>query len=346
MARKIPKSVARREIPAVEANDPALLAARTRHAASDRSNGAAGGAWAAAGTAVLSAEVRKLQDDRTNRLLSGNYVVELAPDQIEDEVGSDRSSRWIDDPSFLALKTSIKENGQDVPIQVTPADPDWVPLFNETDGVVLEGIRFKIISGRRRLAALREIERKVRAVCVCVEKQVATFEQLHRRYRENAERENLTLFDELMAIGELFAQSKLQGEKITGRGLARLLSAPEAKISRAKAVFEHRDRIFEELAEPHLLTLHQLDTVIPALRSGAPLPEIAEAPTKIENQHLSKRPKQPETLKRTQIIRGRKIVAKARAGKITLDLGAEADVDQNFLDKLLLFIQTEKRTIE
>lgn len=342
MARKIPKSVARRESLAVDANDPALVAARTRHAASDKSNGGGGGAWASAGTAVLTSEVKRLQSDRLDRLLSGNYVIELDAGQIEDDVGSDRSSNWIDDPSFAALKISIEENGQDVPIQVTPADPDWVPTFNETDGLMLDGIRFKLISGRRRLAVLRLLERSVRAVCVRVEEDIATFDQLHRRYRENAERENLTLFDELMAIGELFDQAKQQGEKITGRDLARLLSAPEPKVSRAKAVFQHRERIFEEFRDPHLLTLHQLDAIIPALRSGGPFPDL-DAPAQVPDRKPAPEQRQRSvTLKRTQIIRGRKIVAKARAGKITLDLGSEADIDQHFLDKLLLFIQTEK----
>lgn len=148
-----------------------------------------------------------------------------------------------------------------------------------------------------------------------------------------------------MAIGELFSHAKTLGEKITGRSLAKMLNVSEAKISKARAIYDNRDRISAEVQAPHRLTLHQLDEIIPALRAGASLPELEgearEVDTAESPRPVVERKERVKTLKRTQIIRGRKIVAKARKGKITLDLGDGSEVSETFLDRILLFIQTE-----
>lgn len=342
MARKIPKSFINRNSDAVQVDDPVLQEARSRH-----SSGATdGGAWMKAGAVVMSSELEKLQKERLKQLLSGDLVILLSPDQIEDEVGTDRSTDWMSDEAFQTLKSSIEMNGQDVPIQVAPVDPEWAPVFNETDGVVTGGVKFKVIGGRRRLEAVRQLGQKVRAVCVQVDRKQSDFDQLHRRYRENTERENLTLFDELMAIGELFSHAKTLGEKITGRSLAKMLNVSEAKISKARAIYDNRERISAEVPEPHRLTLHQLDEIIPALRAGKSLPKIegegTTTPVATIPELPAVRKERIKTLKRTQVIRGRKIVAKARNGKITLDLGDGTEISETFLDRILLFLQTEQ----
>lgn len=342
MARKLPKRlVAKQPGEAVPEDDPLLQEARARHASVDIN--ASGGAWGRAGAHVATQQLSKLQQERIDALRAGALVVELDPAQVQDEVGSDRNTDWDDDEAFEQLRASIEVNGQDVPIQVQPLDPDWQPVFDEANGLVLSGVRFAVIGGRRRLAVARTLDRSVKAVLVPSSKEMG-FDQLHRRYRENVERENLSLFDELMSIGEMFSHEKTFGEKMTGRALAKRLSVSEPKVSKGRALYDNRERVFAEIDEPHLLTLHQLDAIIPALRSGDPLPA-AEAES---DDELSKKSMQTKaavvtapSVKRTQIINGKKIVARARRGKISLDLGPSSECDEKFLDRLLLFIQTE-----
>lgn len=345
MAKKLPRSMAHRTAVRIDADDPVLKEARARYGAPASTETSSGGAWAQAGASVMSTELQKLQDERIERLLSGNLVFEIGVEQVEDTIGSDRSNKWIEEESFEILKNSIRQNGQDVPVQVVPLDPAWQPAYNETDGIVLKGVRFSVVSGRRRVEALRQLGRKVKAVCAQIVEERPSLDQLHRRYRENVERENLSLFDEFLAVGEMFSHEKARNPDLTARAFARALAVPEPKLSRGRAIYDNRERLFAELAAPQSLTLHQLDRIIPALRAGDPLPDLdgERSAPRSGAARAGKGDARPAVqLKRTQIIKGRKIVAKARNGKITLDLGTDAGVNESFLDKLLLFIQTER----
>lgn len=338
MARKLPKrlvDVAPAE--QVAEDDPVLQEVRGRH--SSLTSGSSGGAWARAGAHVTAQQLTKLQKERLGALLSGSLVVKLEPSQVVDDIGSDRHTDWEADDAFHQLRDSIDRNGQDVPIQVQPVDAQWVPVFDEANGIVLNGVKFRVIGGRRRLAVARSLNVLVRAVLIPAQK-VEGFDELHRRYRENVERENLSLFDELMSIGEMFSHEKTFGEKMTGRSLAERLSVSEPKVSKGRAIFDHKERIFREVEEPHKLTLHQLDAIIPSLRSGEALPNLAEEVTKPSAPKASH--SRPQSIKRTQIINGKKIVARAKGGKISLDLGHDGGCDAKFLDRLLLFIQAEQ----
>ena len=340
MAKKLPRNIVRGAMAPVAEDDEALRKARERFGSRETVE-AERGAWAQAGNAVRRTELARLQGERIEKLLAGDLVFELDPAQIEDTVGSDRSTLWKEDEAFEALKASIAENGQDVPVQVAPADGPWEPVFDETDGIVTKDVRFTIIGGRRRLEALRQIGRKVRAVCVSLNPEEPSFDSLYRRYRENAERENLSLLDEFLSLGEMFSHAKTLDPKVTGRTVAVRLGVTEPRVSRGRVLFENRDRLFEELDAPHHLTFHQIDALIPALRKGDPLPSFKEqeTPEKGENAQPAPKRRTISTLKRTQIIKGRKITAKARAGKITIDLGSESKIDETLLDHLLLFIQ-------
>jgi len=340
MAKKLSRSLTKRSSAAISNDDPVLTEARARHGGGPLEESR--GAWARAGSMVISAELEKLQAERIENLLSGNLVIELDPEQVDDVIGSDRRDGWMTDEAFEVLKASIRENGQDVPIQVTPADVSWTPTFSEADGLEFGSVSFEIVSGRRRLEAARELGFKVRAICVRSDDDAA-LDELHRRFRENVERQNLTLVEELLAIGEMFSHEKTSARKITGRSLAKLLNVAESKVSRARAVYDNRDRLFDEIPDFKDLSLHQLDRLIPALRNGETLPPVDETKSTTNEQKsvsTKGKDKNDAALKRTQIIKGQKIVAKSRKGKITLDLGASAEIDERFLDKLLLFIQT------
>ncbi len=346
MAKKLPRSITRVGNTAVPEDDEALKKARERFGSKEALDSGRG-AWAQAGASVMSSELEKLHAERIAKLLSGDLVIELDPAQVVDEAGSDRSNQWVEDEAFDALKASIADNGQDVPIQVSPVGGRWNPVFDETDGIVTKGITFAVISGRRRLEAIRQLGKTVRAVCVPLDSGEPSFDQLYRRFRENAERENLSLLDEFLSIGEMFSHAKTLDPKTTGRMIAKKLGMPEPRVSRGRALFENKERLFREVASPHDLTFHEIDAIIPALRKGEKLPDLGKDAEK--GREASAAP--PHTtrsrvvpLKRTQIIKGRKITAKARLGKITIDLGDDAKVDEALLDHLLLFIQQKGRS--
>jgi len=337
MAKKLPRSIVRGGTAAVPEDDEDLRKARERFGSKDSGAGR-GGAWAQAGASVMSSELERLQAERIEKLLSGDLVFDLDPAQIVDETGSDRSNLWKDDEAFDALKASIAANGQDVPIQVSPVGERWAPVFDETSGIVTTGLRFAVISGRRRLEATRQLGRTVRAVCVSLDPEEPSFDQLYRRFRENAERENLSLLDEFLSIGEMFSHAKTLDPKANGRSVAKKLGIPEPRVSRGRALHDNRERLFREVDAPHDLTFHEIDAILPALRKGDPLPDLGKGGAP-DPATTTAPPVRVVPLKRTQIIKGRKITAKARLGRITIDLGDDAQVDETLLDHLLLFIQ-------
>ena len=342
MAKKLPRSIAQQPLQIVPVDDAELAQAREAHSSRDD---VAGGAWNAAGKAALGAELVKREHDLRGALLRGDLVFELTPSQIDDDVGSDRVGEWIGDEAFATLQDSIKANGQDTPIQVMPASADWQPKFDDQNRPLMADVRFKLISGRRRLEALRRLERNIRTVCVIKPDEGEQFDQLHRRYRENAERENLSLYEELVAIGELY-QAGVQAEpNLKAREFGKQISVSEAKVSKARSVFTHRGRIEAEIKDPTSLTLHAIDALLPALKAGDPLPKIDGKLEASKPSGASKRPSEQsgQSFTRTQIIMGKKIVAKARKGRVTIDLRQIPDVDESFLDKVLLFIAQQRR---
>ena len=266
MAKKLPRSIAQQPLKLVDPDDDVLAQAREAHASQDES---AGGAWNAAfGRAALGAELIKRQTElQLATVLRGDLVFELTPDQIDDEVGSDRIGDWINDESFTALKSSITQNGQDTPIQVMPSDPDWEPEFDQENQPITNGLRFQLVGGRRRVEVLKQLKRSIRTTCVPVPENQASFDQLHRRYRENAERENLSLYEEFIAIGELLESASNADPTLKARAFAKSMSLSEVKVSKAKAVFAHRLRIEDEIDDPNGLSLHSIDALLPGVES-------------------------------------------------------------------------------
>lgn len=108
---------------------------------------------------VASGSVRSLQDsfstfERENeelriRLLSGSVVIEVDPSLIDSSPVTDRFA-GADDSSFEALKTSIRERGQEIPI-----------LIREHPAKLG---RYQTAYGHRRVRAARELGRPVRAI--------------------------------------------------------------------------------------------------------------------------------------------------------------------------------------
>jgi len=93
----------------------------------------------------IEEESRALQE----ALATGASVVELDPNVIDTSFVQDRLPD-ADDPSFVALKESLREHGQEVPILVRP--------HPQREG------RYQAAYGHRRLLATRELGLKVKAV--------------------------------------------------------------------------------------------------------------------------------------------------------------------------------------
>lgn len=111
-------------------------------------------------------------DEIERRLAEGHTVVELDPGSIEPSFVQDRMPGDID-----GLTASIKEQGQQVPILVRP-HPDQTS-------------RYQVAFGHRRLRAVAELGRPVRAVV-----RDLTDEQLVvAQGQENNEREDLTFIE-------------------------------------------------------------------------------------------------------------------------------------------------------
>lgn len=121
---------------------------------------------------------RKLRET----LAAGEQVVELDPAQIERSPYSDRLSEGAtNDEDFAALKASIAEHGQQVPVLVRPhADADKAARgFYQT------------AYGHRRVQAARELERPVRAVVRALDDAALVLAQ----GKENAERRALSFIE-------------------------------------------------------------------------------------------------------------------------------------------------------
>jgi ParB family chromosome partitioning protein len=150
--------------------------------------------------------LRNAPDALEGRRLRGG-VSEIEPDQIE-------VSGRIGDRLQLGLsglKASIQKNGQRMPILVRP----------------IEGDRYSLIYGRRRLDACRELGIKVRAVVMEVEGDQALRDQL----LENQERRDLSFIERALVAAALLDGDHLQDSERTNKGVAEVLNLTEAGVS-------------------------------------------------------------------------------------------------------------------
>jgi ParB family chromosome partitioning protein len=115
-----------------------------------------------------------------------------------------------------SLKASIAKNGQRVPILVRP----------------LEGDRYSLIYGRRRLEACRELGIEVRAIVTEVEGDQALRDQL----LENQERRDLSFIERAMVAAALLEGDHLTEAESTNKGVAEVLNLTEAGVSQLLSV--------------------------------------------------------------------------------------------------------------
>lgn len=265
-----------------------------------------GGMWGGTAMNMLRQRLEDTRATLSDGILNGTVAIELLPSQIEDPNGSDRITGWEDDPEFAALVDNIKRRGQTQAIRVRPKNPDWQP---DHDRPLDTADQFIIQSGRRRLAACRQLDRKVVAVLSTVEGEAALAD-LEERFHENTMRKNLSGFEELLSVG-LIADAL--GD-LSQHEIAQRLSVSQNDVSLGRACVELHDRIIAEIdiaATPK----RAFREIIPRLRGK------------------SEGPKPPKT--KTQVSRAQNgdvhvAVKRAASGDLTVTLKAGA-VDPDWL---------------
>ena len=203
--------------------------------------------------------------DLAQAILDGTHEITLDPKQLNDPLGTDRHTNWQADDSFAALKDSIEQNGQDMPIRVWPTDPAWRP--DPLAPLNPKNTPFQIVAGRRRTAACAALGLKVRAVIAPRTKGASAnetrFDMLCQRFRENDARENLSPFERLTSIAALFeARTAIEGDTLSAAHFAKSLGIPQSAVSRARSLVKNRTAIEAACKTPHSQSYRGIESLI------------------------------------------------------------------------------------
>ncbi len=232
------------------------------------SKSAMGGMWAGSAMNMLKQRIEDVSGSLHAGVMAGTVIIDLDPDQIEEGIGSDRVTDWEKDEDFQQLVANIARRGQTQPIRVRPRYDDWQadpanPL--ETKDT------FLIQSGRRRLAACRELGIKVKAV-VGTKEGDGYMADLEERFHENTMRKNLNGFEELLSIGILAngMQDKTQAE------IAEHLGVAQGDISLGVSVALY-ERTIQEQVDVANTPKRAYRTIVPKLKRGESLAKVPPA---------------------------------------------------------------------
>lgn len=233
----------------------------TPEAASEPETPGMGGMWGGTALNMLKQRLVDTQQDITNGIMAGTLALELEPQQILDEVGSDRAGGWETDPEFQALVDNIKRRGQTQAIRVRPKRNGWQPN-PDAPLVVDPGIAFVIQSGRRRLAACKALGQKVRAV-ISTDMGDRALADLEERFHENTMRKNLNGFEELLSVGVIAdALGDLSQSEIATR-----LNVSQNDVSLGRACVEMHAQITAQIDTANT-PKRAYREIIPRLRAG------------------------------------------------------------------------------
>ncbi|PDT45154.1 plasmid partitioning protein RepB [Sinorhizobium fredii] len=235
---------------------------------------AASGAVKAMGLS-LGSITREAEEARTLReaLSQGERVVALDPAFVEASFIEDRlTDGEVDDPDFLALVESIRDNGQQSPILVRP--------HPEKQGY------YQTAYGHRRLKAVRRLELQVKAIV----RPLSDDELVLAQGKENAERRNLSFIERALFAAALAARGF--DRKVVGDALA----VQKSELSRLLQVAD---------GVPHQLAR----AIGPAPKAGrerwmaiGTLLEREEAREKAEEEIASSRFRAADTDQRFQLV--------------------------------------------
>ena len=287
-----------------------------------RSPAGAGNAWKAGALAQTRASLEQNRDQIAQDILSGRLELAINPNLISDPLGTDRRVDWIEQEAFKSLLRSIEVNGQDTPILVWPKDETWAPdPLNPTN---VEGVEFVMLTGRRRLAVAEQLGLPLRAVLAPSDKRegvTGKFEMLFFRFRENEEREDLSPFERLFSIGEMFEtlNASTEGHKLTAVLFAERVGVHESIISRARAVFRSRDAILNTFKNVYEMSFRDLQSALSTVSD--------------EKRASPKAKPKPKKMMVTRKIGNRKISITSINGKLSVS-AAGLKIDKKGLEGL------------
>jgi ParB family chromosome partitioning protein len=274
-------------------------------------------------------ELNILLQSQLQGILSGSIPVVISEDQIRDDLGTDRISNAPesqDDGSSLEdLTNNIRQRGLRTPIRVRPADLSWRP--DPENPFDMSGQEFLLQSGRRRLAACRDIGVQPIAFLSFPENQRADVEDLHERYFENVARRDLTTAERLFSIGLISARMP----NLSQSQAADILHTSQPMVSRGASLYQH----FEELSERLNLgeaNIAQIDAALKAIKKGSQSPQEASSAPNIDPSPL------PFTRKTVGVISAR--LSRASDGKAVLTLKAP-DVNALSIERLLEILEKQ-----
>ncbi|WP_255005914.1 replication protein [Roseovarius sp. M141] len=284
--------------------------------------GGAGSAWKAGAVEQNKAALNRAREKIAEDILNGHHELSLDWKMVTDRLGSDRRSDWQSQEAFHSLKDSIAANGQDTPIQVWPSDPDWKP--DPLDPENVDGVKFELITGRRRHAIAELLNMPLRAVLASPEKRGSEneeFELLFMRFRENEERENLGPFERLLSIGEMFENLKASSasSNVTAVSFAKRIGVHESIVSRGRSVFRDREQILNKFKNAYDLSFPELQKAVSSLAE----PKKAKA----------KAPAKPKKVIVTRSVGSRKLSMSSQGGKLSVS-AAGLDLDKQGLEGL------------
>ena len=287
-----------------------------------RSPAGAGSAWRAGALAQTQASLEQNREKIAQDILSGRLELAISPNLISDPLGTDRRADWIVQDAFKSLLRSIEVNGQDTPILVWPKDETWAPdPLNPTN---VEGVEFVMLTGRRRHAVAEQLGLPLRAVLAPSDKRegvTGKFEMLFFRFRENEEREDLSPFERLFSIGEMFEtlSASTEGHELTAVSFAERVGVHESIISRARAVFRSRDAILNTFKNVYEMSFRDLQNALSTVSD--------------EKQANLKAKSKPKKLTVTRKVGNRKLSITSINGKLSVS-AAGLKIDKKGLEGL------------
>lgn len=290
-------------------------------AAFKRAAGGAGSAWKAGAVAQAQGDLEHARNKLATDILCGSHVLEIDPSILSDPIGSDRRDDWMEQEDFRSFVESIRNNGQEMPVLIWPKDPEWRP--DDIDPENLEHVQFLLLAGRRRREAARKLGRPVRAVIASQDGRSgveATFNMLVMRFRENDEREDLSAFERLISIGQMYEEFCASTQtKIKAKDFAVRIGVHESVVSRARAIFKVSSVFLDEFKNVYDMSFRELQNALATLTREHKTK--AKSATKAQKILISRK------------VGSRKLLVSSQGGKLSVS-AAGLNLDKESLEGL------------
>ncbi|MFZ3584125.1 ParB/RepB/Spo0J family partition protein [Loktanella sp. DJP18] len=229
------------------------------------------GAWAAEGRARLrerfeevEEEAKKANEVQFSGIIDGQIPILIPTQKISDIVGTDRivdTADGDDADGFKSLVSNIRQRGQRVPIRVRPTDVDWRP--NAATPRDVTHVEFALQSGRRRLAACKELGIDVLCFLSFSEEGKERLDDLHERFYENSVRKDLTQIERLYSIGLISRETPGTSQA----QLSEIIGVNRSTVNRGCGVVEYYNEL-AELLDLATASRDEIDKALKQLRSG------------------------------------------------------------------------------